>query len=182
MAVKLIIKTDATGKATVNLPVGTYNYQLTAAPTGYLTQAAPTAVSLADGETKAVAVAVSPNNPGSVTITKKDDSGNIMAGAVFAIARGTTTFKSDATTDGDGKVTIANLAPTTDAYDISEAVAITGYTSQGTVSQTVTGGADTPVPYQNTATGPKGTLNFSTADANYALLAIPNATFEVTLP
>lgn len=182
MAVKLIIKTDSTGKASVNLPVGTYNYQLTAAPVGYLTQTAPTAVTLTDGETKPVPVAVSPNNPGSVTITKSDDKNNIMVGAVFQISRDGTVFKSDATTDGTGKVTINNLAPTTDQYVIDEAVAITNYTSQGPVSKTVTGGADTPVPYTNTSTGPKGTLNFSTADANYSLLSIPNATFEINLP
>ncbi|MGI5479334.1 SpaA isopeptide-forming pilin-related protein [Streptomyces lavendofoliae] len=85
----------------------------TAAVTGTLTWA-PTATAQSTEPTPSASTApsVSPKpDAGSVTITKKDPAGDLLAGAAFLLLDATGQHAGTGKTDAEGKVTFTDLAP-----------------------------------------------------------------------
>ncbi|WP_052131480.1 SpaA isopeptide-forming pilin-related protein, partial [Planococcus sp. CAU13] len=114
--------TDASGVLTVNdLKPGTYQLVETAAPAGYILDATPYSFTIERARTSAEVKTVAVNawnemKPGSVELTKvaAEDAELFLEGAVFELqdAQGST-LQEGLTTNSDGKIAVADLAPGT---------------------------------------------------------------------
>ncbi|MFI5529406.1 SpaA isopeptide-forming pilin-related protein [Kitasatospora sp. NPDC051853] len=112
--------TPATGQCTASVELGTYYWQETKAPDGYLLPAQPVAGPLVlDLTTYTAGVSVTAvNQPmtGAVTVTKTDPKGNLLTGAQFQLwqdTNGTTGLQTDDTRVGAPCTTPANGRCTT---------------------------------------------------------------------
>ncbi|MCV3296559.1 MAG: SpaA isopeptide-forming pilin-related protein [Oenococcus sp.] len=108
---------DKDGHVTVdNLAPGQYEFYETKAPAGYVlnTTGVPFMIhTAAKGEPAVVKVTENfVNYQGSATLTKKDEAGNPLSGAIFKVVdKNGKDVQTGLTTGSDGKVTVANLAP-----------------------------------------------------------------------
>lgn len=144
--IKTGLKTDANGQIRVdNLPLGSYKFVETQAPTGYKLDSTPKEFTITSGQIAALQVEkLNVAIPGSVILNKKDSqTKSPLKGAVFKLQDGTgKDIQVGLTTDINGQIRVDNLAP--GAYKFIEIQAPTGYnldsTPKGftiTVGQTV---------------------------------------------
>jgi hypothetical protein len=131
------VSTVSNGDCTIaNVPFGNYWVVETTTPTGYST-AADQSVSLTSANTPISLTFVDNRQSATVNILKKDDAGNVLAGATFTLytdnapvggSRGTedtaTTFSC--TTGTDGKCSITNILTFGD-YWVVETTTPAGY-------------------------------------------------------
>ncbi|GGU21487.1 MSCRAMM family protein [Lentzea flava] len=111
--------------AFTDLPVGTYTLDETTIPAGYdKDPKLPDTFGIAAGENKTVTY-TDVARPATVNVTKKDDTGAPVAGAVFTLSNAN--GSSSCTTDAAGicQPPFTNLAPGT--YTIDETTVPTGY-------------------------------------------------------
>ncbi|MFT8469792.1 MAG: SpaA isopeptide-forming pilin-related protein [Oenococcus sp.] len=108
---------DKDGHVTVdNLAPGQYEFYETKAPAGYVlnTTGVPFMIHTAAKGQPAVAKVTENfvNYQGSATLTKTDEAGNPLSGAIFKVVdKNGKDVQTGLTTGSDGKVTVANLAP-----------------------------------------------------------------------
>ena len=135
------------------IPAVQYTIDETTVPSGYTKPASlPQNVTLTAGQAFTVSY-IDAAQPGSAAITKLDDAGNAVAGAVFKVYQptsGTTspptgTEVASCTTGANGTCTISNLAPGT--YTIDESSVPSGYAKDSSFPKdiTITRGTATPV-------------------------------------
>ncbi|MGW4647615.1 SpaA isopeptide-forming pilin-related protein [Kitasatospora sp. NPDC004289] len=115
-----VCATPASGQCTASVELGTYYWQETKAPDGYLLPAQPVAgplvLDLTTYQAGATVTAVNQPMTGAVTVTKTDPKGNALAGAVFQLwqdTNGTTGLQADDTKIGTPCTTPANGQCTT---------------------------------------------------------------------
>ncbi|MGW2400795.1 SpaA isopeptide-forming pilin-related protein [Kitasatospora sp. NPDC001664] len=115
-----VCTTPASGQCTTSVELGTYYWQETKAPDGYLLPAQPVAgplvLDLTTYQAGATVTAVNQPMTGAVTVTKTDPKGNALAGAVFQLwqdTNGTTGLQADDTKLGTPCTTPANGQCTT---------------------------------------------------------------------
>ncbi|WP_405017670.1 SpaA isopeptide-forming pilin-related protein [Kitasatospora sp. NBC_00070] len=99
--------TPASGVCTATVPLGTYYWEETQAPPGFLTPSpavfGPLVLTMANRTQGVSATAVNVLATGAVTVLKQDSTGNALAGAVFQLWRdtnGTTGLQADDTKIG----------------------------------------------------------------------------------
>ena len=127
------------GSATTftNLPPGTYTVHETTVPTGY-NAASDQTFSLAAGESKTLQF-VDQAAPATVNVTKVDDGGNPVDGAVFTISQGGVAKGSCTTgvpTAGSGQCSITGV--TAGTYSIDETTVPAGYAKDSSFPQSIT--------------------------------------------
>ncbi|ODJ62083.1 MSCRAMM family protein [Brochothrix thermosphacta] len=124
------LSTDKEGKVLAeNLAPGTYAFVETAAPAGYVLNPIKTTFTINDSNVDKPAVVAAGeviNYKGSAELTKVDAKGNALENAEFKVidSEGSTVVEK-LTTNADGKITVANLAP--GKYTFVETKAPTGY-------------------------------------------------------
>ncbi|UTI64398.1 SpaA isopeptide-forming pilin-related protein [Paraconexibacter antarcticus] len=120
-----------------NLPPGTYTVHETTVPAGY-NAAADQTFSLAAGESKTLQF-VDQAAPATVNVTKVDDGGNPVDGAVFTISQGGVAKGSCTTgapTAGSGQCSITGV--TAGTYSIDETTVPAGYAKDASFPQSIT--------------------------------------------
>lgn len=133
---------------------GTATITMTTAPGGY-NSAAATDVTVVAGETVTVEITVTAiPEPGSLRITKVDDSGDALGGSCFAVTQNVTTIQSicDATdeTPNDGVMVITDLRAGT--YQLVETRAPSNqYQTADTQTIKIVAGEETAVEVTNVA-------------------------------
>ncbi|SHH90769.1 Cna protein B-type domain-containing protein [Clostridium collagenovorans DSM 3089] len=127
--IKTGITTDINGQIRVdNLPLGSYKFIETQAPTGYKLDNTPINFTITSGQTAALQVEkLNVAIPGSVILTKKDSqSKSPLKGAVFKVQDSTgKDIQVGLTTDINGQIRVDNLAP--GSYKFIETKAPDGY-------------------------------------------------------
>ncbi|MBF2467670.1 collagen binding domain-containing protein [Listeria welshimeri] len=123
------LESNADGKIEVNdLAPGDYKFVETKAPTGYILDATPVEFTIEFNQSAATVVTKDNTaKTGSVILTKEDsETKAALSGAEFELqsANGTK-LKENLTTDADGKLEVAGLAP--GGYKLVETKAPTGY-------------------------------------------------------
>lgn len=124
------IKSDSAGAVHLaGLSPGIYEVSETAAPTGYLKNTEKltfTIVSQASNEPVEIDAGNFKNYQGSLTFVKKNQVGNLLAGAMFKVQDSNgTTVQENLTSTSQGVVNVTNLAPGN--YELIETAAPTGY-------------------------------------------------------
>ncbi|MBC1940288.1 collagen binding domain-containing protein [Listeria welshimeri] len=127
------LESNADGKIEVNdLTPGDYKFVETKAPTGYILDATPVEFTIEFNQSAATVVTKDNTaKTGSVILTKEDsETKAALSGAEFELqsANGTK-LKENLTTDADGKLEVAGLAP--GDYKFVETKAPTGYELDG---------------------------------------------------
>ncbi|CAO1610264.1 putative LPXTG-domain-containing cell wall protein [Brochothrix thermosphacta] len=177
------LSTDKEGKVLAeNLAPGTYAFVETAAPAGYVLNPIKTTFTINDSNVDKPAVVAAGeviNYKGSAELTKVDAKGNALENAEFKVidSEGSTVVEK-LTTNADGKITVANLAP--GKYTFVETKAPAGYILNTeavafTVADSTEGKPETVVA--NELTNYKGSAQLTKTDADGK--ALENAEFKV---
>ncbi|MFT8879270.1 MAG: SpaA isopeptide-forming pilin-related protein [Oenococcus sp.] len=176
---------DKDGHVTVdNLAPGQYAFYETKAPAGYVlnTTGVPFMIhTAAKGQPAVVKVTENfVNYQGSATLTKKDEAGNPLSGAIFKVVdKNGKDVQTGLTTGSDGKVTVANLAP--GQYEFVETQAPIGYilnqTSVAFTIQTAAKGQPVQVDASDNFINYQGSATLTKTDADGHPLA--GAEFKV---
>ncbi|WP_218730223.1 SpaA isopeptide-forming pilin-related protein, partial [Brochothrix thermosphacta] len=177
------LSTDKEGKVLAeNLAPGTYAFVETAAPAGYVLNPTKTTFTINDSNVDKPAVVAAGeviNYKGSAELTKVDAKGNALENAEFKVidSEGSTVVEK-LTTNADGKITVANLAP--GKYTFVETKAPSGYILNTeavafTVADSTEGKPETIVA--NELTNYKGSAQLTKTDADGK--ALENAEFKV---
>lgn len=123
------LESNADGKIEVNdLAPGDYKFVETKAPTGYILDATPVEFTIEFNQSAATVVTKDNTaKTGSVILTKEDsETKAALSGAEFELQSADgTKLKENLTTDADGKLEVAGLAP--GDYKLVETKAPTGY-------------------------------------------------------
>lgn len=121
--------TDINGLISVeNLAPGVYEFIEVSAPHGYLINTVPATFTIASEaiDTPIAITAHHINYKGSVTLTKENKDGNVLAGAIYKLYDANSNQIGDTyTTDINGMISVGNLAPGN--YSFVEIVAPHGY-------------------------------------------------------
>lgn len=126
-----VVQTNAgTGSVSVSLPVGNYVIKETAAPTGYQLESTPITVSLYYGGQSICLSKYNDPVTGSIKIVKKNESNQVLAGAVFTVYNQYNQWVGSVTTNSNGEAQLDNLAYGT--YKIVELQAPDGYVLDAT--------------------------------------------------
>lgn len=127
-------ETGMDGRFTVkDLPIGEYQFVETEAPTGYQLDETPVKFSITERQGQVVNVKKTNTlSTGSVILTKVDEQSKAaLKGATFQLQDSNgKTLKEDLSTDGYGKLEVADLAP--GDYQFVETKAPTGYEMDAT--------------------------------------------------
>ena len=171
--------TDASGKLSTTLPVGSYTATETKAPTGYQVNVksknftiskSDEVIKLTFEDTKL------PDKTGEMDILKVDSATNgPLEGATFEIKDSTGKTVYTGTTGKDGKLS-ATLAPGT--YTVTETQAPEGYTIDKS-TQEVTVQADKTVTLNFSDTKVLGGITLAKTDSTDSSKKLKGATFEV---
>lgn len=173
--------TDINGLITVpDIPVGTHQLKETKAPTGYVLNPNPIAMTVTEGLkiTQTVPNFMEPQPVGSIQVTKVDaTTKDKLAGAEFIISNGAVSYKVGPT-GNDGMATLGNLPIGT--YTLTEAKAPTGY-ALSTKETVVTIAKDqvTPLTVENTKLPTTGDLKLVKVDAANKTTLLAGATFTI---
>nr|WP_281384475.1 SpaA isopeptide-forming pilin-related protein [Listeria immobilis] len=146
---------DADGKIEVaDLAPGDYQFVETKAPTGYKLDATPVTFTIEFNQQEAVQVTkTNTMTTGTVILTKTDSQIKApLADATFKLVAGDNTVLENLTTDKDGKIEVADLAP--GDYQLIETKAPKGY-ELDTVPVNVSIAFNQQVPLQVTKTNTK---------------------------
>ncbi|ETY73603.1 SpaA isopeptide-forming pilin-related protein [Lactiplantibacillus fabifermentans] len=126
------LTTDAAGQLTVHdLTPGDYQLVETKAPTGYLLNGTPVAVTITAGTTSTAVQVTQSDEPepakGAVTLTKfVQDSTQTLAGAEYELqTENGQVLQTGLTTDANGQLTVSDLTP--GKYQLVETKAPNGY-------------------------------------------------------
>ncbi|EJF47964.1 cell wall surface anchor protein [Enterococcus sp. C1] len=124
------LTSDETGQVTIqNLAPGEYSLVETKAPNGYVLNSEPISFTIeaeTSGEPATVKVADVVNYQGRVQLTKTDEIGNPLSGAVFKLQTVTgELIKEGLTSDSEGQIIVHDLAP--GLYEFIETKSPTGY-------------------------------------------------------
>lgn len=123
--VQVVQTNSGTGSVSVSLPVGNYTIKETAAPEGYQLESSPITVSVYYG---GQSICLSKyNNPltGSIKVVKKNESNQVLAGAVFTVYNQSNQVVGTITTNSNGEAQLDNLSYGT--YKLVEIQAPDGY-------------------------------------------------------
>lgn len=170
--------------AAEDLAPGRYAFVETKAPEGYVLNSEKKQFTISEsakGKPEAADAGTAVNYKGSVHLTKKDEDGNGLAGAVFKIVDNNgKTVKDNLVSDKDGSITADGLAP--GSYQFVEKQAPDGYlVSTSSVPFTIEAEHEgQPEQAELTAVNTKNSVVLTKVDQNDKDTVLPGATFNLT--
>ncbi|SCA84450.1 cell wall anchor domain-containing protein [Bacillus glycinifermentans] len=170
--------------AAEDLAPGRYAFVETKAPEGYVLNSEKKQITISEsakGKPEAADAGTAVNYKGSVHLTKKDEDGNGLAGAVFKIVDNNgKTVKDNLVSDKDGSITADGLAP--GSYQFVEKQAPDGYlVSTSSVPFTIEAEHEgQPEQAELTAVNTKNSVVLTKVDQNDKDTVLPGATFNLT--
>ncbi|MGE3797709.1 MAG: SpaA isopeptide-forming pilin-related protein [Thermomicrobiales bacterium] len=128
--------------------VGAVEVRETSAPENYVADAEPQNLDVAENET-VTATFVNTLSVGSLTITKTDDAGELLAGACFSVDGGENICDNDESdqNDADGVIGIANVPA--GSWEVAESQAPEGYVAAEPQVVEILSGETTEVTFSN---------------------------------
>ena len=180
--VKENIVTDSTGKVSMtNLSPGSYELIETKAPTGYILNEEPVRFDITfedNGKPKQLELSMT-NYQGRMTLSKIDENGEALTGAVFNLINYDTkdVISENLKVDEKGQLLIENLAP--GKYELEEIVAPVGYmiNTDNTVFTIASSSIGKPEMVEETCINYQATISMKKVNQQGEGLA--EATFEL---